>query len=130
MESFIKVFLERLDSEPVAQSGQSDWLLTSRSRVQILSGSFYIQMGRQKEARQNRLITEIYNFVCVNPGVGSAAIYGYLAADLKMRNAGLTARKIGFFIPRYCKKYIRFEERGEGRMYFPIESLDNKIEDI
>jgi hypothetical protein len=87
-------------------------------------------MGRQKEARQNKLITEIYNFVCSNPGVGSAAIYGYLAVDLKMRNAGLTARKIGFFIPRYCKHQIRFEEQGESRIYFPIKSLDNKIEDV
>ena len=86
-------------------------------------------MGKQKEARQNRLIREIYNFVCVNPGVGSAAIYGYLAADLKMRNQGLSARKIGFFIPRYCKKYIRIEERIEGRTYFPIKDLDDVVED-
>ena len=87
-------------------------------------------MGKQKEARQNRLIKEIYNFVIDNPGVSSAAIVGYLTVEKRMRNHSLSARKIGFFIPRYCKKYIRIEKRSEGRMYFPIESLDNKIEDV
>ena len=84
-------------------------------------------MGIQKEARRNRLINEIYNFVSSNPGVSSAAIVGYLTTEKRMRNHSLSSRKIGFFIPRYCKDRIRFEEQNEGRAYFPIDSLDKKI---
>lgn len=86
-------------------------------------------MGIQKEARRNRLINEIYNFVCANPGVGAAAIVGYLTAERRMRNHSLSARKIGFFIPRYCKDRIRFEEQIEGRTYFPIKDLEDVVED-
>jgi hypothetical protein len=86
-------------------------------------------MGIQKEARQNRLIKEIYNFVIDNPGVSSAAIVGYLTVEKRMRNHSLSARKIGFFIPRYCKDKIRFEERIEGRTYFPIKNLEDVVQD-
>jgi hypothetical protein len=86
--------------------------------------------GSQKLARQNTLVNAIYNFVTDNPGVNAAAISGHLYADLKMKNAGLTVRKIGFFIPRYCDN-IRVEEQNEGRSYFPVtkkESLENIID--
>ncbi len=86
-------------------------------------------MGIQKEARRTRLIDEIYNFVSSNPGVSSAAIVGYLTVERRMRNHSLSTRKIGFFIPRYCKDRIRFEERIEGRTYFPIKDLDDVVED-
>jgi hypothetical protein len=85
--------------------------------------------GSQKLARQRRLVNEIYNFVTANPGVNSAAISGYLTAELKLKNAGLTSRKIGYFIPRYCKKQVRFEEQSEGRTYFPIEENNNLNKD-
>jgi len=85
--------------------------------------------GSQKLARQNTLVNAIYNFVTNNPGVNANAISGHLYADLKMKNAGLTVRKIGFFIPRYCKKYIRFEDQNEGRSYFPIKDLESVVKD-
>ena len=81
----------------------------------------YNGKSSQKLARQNTLVNAIYKFVNANPGVGSAAISGHLSADRKIRNAGLTSRKIGYFIPRHCKDKIRFEEKNEGRVYFPIE---------
>ena len=85
-------------------------------------------MGIQKEARRKRLIDEIYCFVSANPGVNSAAIVGYLTTEVKLRNHSLSARKIGFFIPRYCKEKIRFEKKNEGRTYFPI-NLEDVVKD-
>ncbi len=84
-------------------------------------------MGKQKEARQNRLISEIYNFVCVNPGVNAAAIVGYLTVEVKMKNSGLTSRKIGYFISHHCKERVSFEEGDLGRTYFPIEKIKTEI---
>jgi hypothetical protein len=81
-------------------------------------------------ARRNRLVSEIYNFLTESPGVNAAAISGYLTAEVKMRNSGLTSRKIGFFIPRYCKEKIRFEEQNGGRMYFPIKEEDQNKEGL
>ena len=85
-------------------------------------------MGIQKEARRKRLINEIYSFVSANPGVNSAAIVGYLTAEVKLRNSSLTPRKIGYFIPRHCKKKIRFEKGNVGRVYFPIKGLEDVVE--
>jgi len=65
----------------------------------------YLNMtkGSQREARLNRLKDEIRNYVAVHPNCSAACIVDHLCNEMKMRNHGLTARKVGFFIPRYCK---------------------------
>lgn len=60
--------------------------------------------GSQKQARLDRLKREIIAYVAQYPGCSAADIVCHLSNNRKMRNHGLTARKIGFFIPRYLKE--------------------------
>jgi hypothetical protein len=64
--------------------------------------------GSQKNARLKRLKQEIIEYVSINPGCSAADIVDYLSNTLRMRNHGLTARKVGFFIPRYLKNIVMF----------------------
>ena len=65
--------------------------------------------GSQKEARLERLKEEIASYIEDRPGCSAADIVAYLSNERKMRNHGLTARKIGYFIPRYMKNRIGFK---------------------
>ena len=62
--------------------------------------------GTQKEARLERLKAEIATYIEDRPGCSAADIVAYLSNERKMRNHGLTARKIGYFIPRHMKNSI------------------------
>ncbi len=66
------------------------------------------KIGSQKSARLERLKTEIIEYVSMNPECSAADIVHYLSNTRRMRNHGLTARKIGFFIPRYLKNIVMF----------------------
>ena len=65
-------------------------------------------MGSQKSARLERLKMEITEYVSRNPGCSAADIVDHLSNTLRMRNHGLTSRKVGFFIPRYLKNIVGF----------------------
>ena len=65
--------------------------------------------GTQKSARLERLKAEIATYIEDRPGCSAADIVAYLSNERKMRNHGLTARKIGYFIPRYMKNIIGFK---------------------
>ena len=58
-------------------------------------------MGNQKQAREERLKHEIRKYIRSNPECTASQIVAHLSIDLRMRNHGLTPRKVGFFIPRY-----------------------------
>ena len=60
--------------------------------------------GSQKKARLQRLKAEIIAYVADRPGCCAADIVDHLANNRRMRNHGLTARKVGFFIPRHVKE--------------------------
>ena len=60
-----------------------------------------IIMGNQKQAREERLKREIRRYIRSNPDCTASQIVAHLSIDLRMRNHGLTPRKVGFFIPRY-----------------------------
>jgi len=60
-----------------------------------------IFMGNQKQARAERLKREIRRYIRSNPECTASQIVAHLSIDLRMRNHGLTPRKVGFFIPRY-----------------------------
>ena len=62
-----------------------------------------------KEARLERLKAEIATYIEDRPGCSAADIVAYLSNERKMRNHGLTARKIGYFIPRHMKNRIGFK---------------------
>ncbi|MCS5533461.1 MAG: hypothetical protein NZ736_04310 [Candidatus Poseidoniaceae archaeon] len=64
--------------------------------------------GSQKAARLNRLKLEIIDYVGISPGCCAADIVSFLSNERKMRNHGLTTRKIGLFIPRYLADIIGF----------------------
>ena len=64
--------------------------------------------GSQKAARLHRLKNEIIEYVTKHPGCSAADIVDHLSNTLRMRNHGLTARKVGFFIPRYLKHTVMF----------------------
>ena len=68
--------------------------------VQVLSEQKTI-MGNQKQAREERLKREIRKYIRSNPECTASQIVAHLSIDLRMRNHGLTPRKVGFFIPRY-----------------------------
>ncbi len=78
--------------------------------------------GKQRTARRERLKREIMDYVGDNPDCTASMIAGALAVDRRMRNHGLTARKVGFFIPRFCKD-IRYRiDSGSGcRIYSMAE---------
>lgn len=65
-------------------------------------------IGVQKQARLNRLKNEIVEYVSSQPQCSAADIVDHLSNERKMRNHGLTARKVGFFIPRYLSEMIGF----------------------
>ena len=65
--------------------------------------------GSQKNARLERLKSEIATYIEDRPGCSAADIVAYLSNERKMRNHGLTARKIGYFIPRHMKNIIGFK---------------------
>ena len=65
--------------------------------------------GSQKNARRERLKLEIVDYISSNPNCSAADIVYHLSNTRKMRNHGLTSRKIGFFIPRYLKNIINFK---------------------
>ena len=65
--------------------------------------------GSQKEARLERLKTEIVDYVEEMPGASAADIVAHLSNDRKMRNHGLTTRKVGLFIPLHLAERIRFK---------------------
>ena len=60
--------------------------------------------GSQKQARFERLANEVRKFVYANPGCSAQAIVASLNHDQKMRNHGLTPRKVGFFITRNLRQ--------------------------
>ena len=68
--------------------------------VQIFS-RLNTYMGNQKQAREERLKREIRRYIRSNPDCTASQIVAHLSIDLRMRNHGLTPRKVGFFIPRY-----------------------------
>jgi len=74
--------------------------------------------GAQKEARLRRLREEILKFVSVNPGCTASQIVAWLSIDLKMKNHGLTPRKVGFFIPRYCKELVWKQDSLTGKRVY------------
>ena len=54
--------------------------------------------GSQKKARLERLKNEIIDYVTQAPGASAADIVAFLSNERKMRNHGLTTRKVGLFI--------------------------------
>ncbi|MDP6870177.1 MAG: hypothetical protein QGI21_05340 [Candidatus Poseidoniaceae archaeon] len=78
-------------------------------------------VGSQKSARLARLKTEIIEYVSMNPGCSAADIVDYLSNTRRMRNHGLTARKVGFFIPRYLKNIVMFTlDRSTGKRVYTV----------
>jgi hypothetical protein len=65
--------------------------------------------GTQKAARLERLKMEIIEYVSNHPGSSAADIVAYLSNEKRMRNHGLTTRKVGFFIPRYLKSDVDYQ---------------------
>lgn len=79
--------------------------------------------GTQKLARLKKLKDEVKRFVFANPGCSAQSIVAHLQHDKKLRNHGLTPRKIGFFIPRHLHKQLTWwQDHGAGRrVYGPDE---------
>jgi hypothetical protein len=74
--------------------------------------------GSQKKARLQRLKAEIIAYVADRPGCCAADIVDHLANTRRMRNHGLTARKVGFFIPRHIKEIsYKLDPRTGKRIY-------------
>jgi hypothetical protein len=77
--------------------------------------------GSQKTARLERLKLEIVEYVTTNPGCSAADIVDYLSKTRRMRNHGLTSRKVGFFIPRYLKNCVMFTlDRSTGKRVYNV----------
>ena len=51
--------------------------------------------GSQKQARLERLKNEIVDYLATSPGASAADIVAFLSHERKMRNHGLTTRKVG-----------------------------------
>ena len=64
--------------------------------------------GSQKKARLERLKNEIVDYVSQMPGASAADIVAFLSNERKMRNHGLTTRKVGLFIPLHLSHMINF----------------------
>ena len=79
--------------------------------------------GSQKRARFERLCREVRCFVSANPGCSAHAIVANLNHDQKLRNHGLTPRKVGFFITRHLKESLTWwqDHRAGRRVYGPTE---------
>lgn len=79
--------------------------------------------GVQKRARLNRLKNEIIEYVASQPQCSAADIVDYLSNERKMRNHGLTTRKVGFFIPRYLSEMIGFTlDNSTGKRLYHLAS--------
>ncbi len=79
--------------------------------------------GVQKLARLNRLKNEIIEYVASQPQCSAADIVDYLSNERKMRNHGLTTRKVGFFIPRYLSEMIGFTlDNSTGKRLYHLAS--------
>lgn len=74
--------------------------------------------GSQKQARRNRLKFEIMDYVSSNPNCTASEIVASLANDRRMKNHGLTPRKVGFFIPRYCKEILWNQDSSTGKRVY------------
>lgn len=79
--------------------------------------------GSQKRARYERLKGEVHRFVSANPGCSAQAIVASLNHDQKLRNHGLTPRKVGFFITRHLKSTLTWwqDHKAGRRVYGPSE---------
>jgi hypothetical protein len=77
-------------------------------------------LGSQKQARRNRLKSEILNYVSSNPNCTASEIVASLANDRRMKNHGLTPRKVGFFIPRYCKEILWNQDTSTGKRVYVL----------
>jgi hypothetical protein len=64
--------------------------------------------GSQKKARLERLKSEIVEYIEQMPGASAADIVAFLSNERKMRNHGLTTRKVGLFIPLHLSEKISF----------------------
>lgn len=79
--------------------------------------------GSQKEARLNRLKNEIIDYVGASPGCCAADIVSFLSNEKRMRNHGLTTRKIGLFIPRYLAGIVGFNlDNSTGKRIYHISA--------
>ncbi len=77
--------------------------------------------GSQKAARRERLKHEIVEYVSNNPGCSAADIVDHLSNTRRMRNHGLTTRKVGFFIPRYLKNIVMYTlDRSTGKRVYSV----------
>ncbi|MBA88463.1 MAG: hypothetical protein CMB16_04260 [Euryarchaeota archaeon] len=77
--------------------------------------------GSQKVARLERLKFEIIEYITSNPGCSAADIVDHLSNTKRMRNHGLTSRKVGFFIPRYLKNAVMFTlDRSTGKRIYSV----------
>jgi predicted DNA-binding ribbon-helix-helix protein len=77
--------------------------------------------GSQKTARLERLKMEIIEYISSNPGCSAADIVDHLSNTRRMRNHGLTSRKVGFFIPRYLKNNVMFTlDRSTGKRIYSV----------
>ena len=56
----------------------------------------------------NHLYQEIFDYVSIYPDCSAADIVNYLSNERRMRNHGLTTRKVGLFIPRYLSDMVGF----------------------
>ena len=75
--------------------------------------------GSQKRARFERLADEVRRFVHANPGCSAQAIVASLNHDQKLRNHGLTPRKVGFFITRHLRQSLTWwQDHGAGRRVY------------
>ena len=80
--------------------------------------------GAQKTARYHRLRNEIIDYVNAHPYCSAAQIVAALSIDRRLKNYGLTARKIGFFIPRHCKELtVSRDARSGTRLYVTTNQL-------
>ena len=77
--------------------------------------------GTQKQARLARLKNEIVEYVSSQESCSAADIVHHLSNERRMRNHGLTARKVGFFIPRYLSEFISFTlDHGTGKRLYHL----------
>lgn len=77
-------------------------------------------VGSQKAARFRRLREEIIMYVGEHPGCTAHDIVAALAIDRKMKNHGLTPRKVGFFIPRHCKEIAYTDDTNTGKRLYAM----------
>ena len=92
-------------------AGWDPMAVPPRVVILVQTNKYMITMkgyGVQKQARLNRLKNEIIEYVASQPQCSAADIVDHLSNERKMRNHGLTTRKVGFFIPRYLSELVGF----------------------